>query len=180
ILASALAYSTFFAIPSVLLVAVGVFTLLVGPGAISAVIAHFSTVMPAQGTSLLGGGLPRLDQHPSTGIAMMVVGFVLAIWSTTGAMTSFMTAVNLAYGRKDRRSFPLKRLVAVGMVAAIGVAFLLVATLLIFGPGLERLVAAHAGPLSRPIGWVLGVAQGAILLGGVMAPVSALVFPGPG
>src|SRR5881409_1982849 len=72
-LASALAYSTFFAIPAVLLVTVGVFTLLVGPGTISALMAHFSTVMPAQATSLLGGSLHRLDQHPSTGIAMMVV-----------------------------------------------------------------------------------------------------------
>ena len=49
-LASALAYSTFFAIPSVLLVAVGVFTLLVGPETISALMAHFSAVMPAQAT----------------------------------------------------------------------------------------------------------------------------------
>ncbi len=110
---------------------------------------------------------------------MTVVGFVLAIWSTTGAMTSFMTAVNLAYGRKDRRSFPLKRLVAVGMVAAIGVAFLLVATLLIFGPGLERLVAAHAGPLSGPIGWIWWVAEWPILLVGLMAAFSTVLYLGP-
>ena len=35
---------------------------------------------------------------------MTVVGFVLALWSTTGAMTTYMTALNLAYERKDRRS----------------------------------------------------------------------------
>src|SRR4051794_15638287 len=71
-LASALAYSTFFAIPSVLLVAVGVFTLLVGPETISTLMAHFSAVMPAQATSLLGGSLQRLEQHPSTGITMTI------------------------------------------------------------------------------------------------------------
>ena len=54
-LASALAYSTFFAIPSVLLVTVGVFTLVVGPDTISSLMAHFSHVMPAAATSLLGG-----------------------------------------------------------------------------------------------------------------------------
>ena len=178
-LASALAYSTFFAIPAVLLVAVGVFTLLVGPETISTLMAHFSAVMPGQATSLLGGSLHRLDQHPSAGITMTIVGFVLAIWSTTGAMTSFMTAVNLAYGRKDRRSFPLKRLVAVGMVAAIGVAFLLVATLLIFGPGLEQLVASHAGPLSGPIGWIWWVAEWPILLVGLMAAFSTVLYLGP-
>ena len=59
-LASALAYSTFFAIPSVLLVVVGVFTLVVGPDTISTLMAHFSRVMPSEATSLLGSSLHRL------------------------------------------------------------------------------------------------------------------------
>src|SRR5579875_1088699 len=67
-LASALAYATFFAIPSVLLVAVGVFTLVAGPATISTLMAHFSKVMPGAATSLLGGSLQRLNQRPSTGI----------------------------------------------------------------------------------------------------------------
>ena len=46
-LASALAYSTFFAIPSVLLVVVGVFTLIAGPATITALMGHFSHLMPA-------------------------------------------------------------------------------------------------------------------------------------
>ena len=145
LLASALAYSTFFAIPSVLLVVVGAFTLLVGPGTISSLIAHFSEVMPAQAASLLGDSLHQLDARPSTGIAMTVVGFVLALWSTTGAMTTCMTALNLACDRKDGRSFVRRRLVALERVAVIGLAVLLVAVVLIFGPPLERLLASRAG-----------------------------------
>ena len=61
---------------------------------------------------------------------MTIVGFVLAFWSMTGAMTSYMTALNLAYDRKDGRQFVKKRLTALAMVACIGVAFLLVAGLL--------------------------------------------------
>ena len=147
-LASALAYSTFFAIPSVLLVVVGIFTLVVGPDTISSLMEHFSNVMPAEATSLLGESLHRLDRNPSTSIAMTIVGLVLALWSTTGAMTTYMTALNLAYERKDGRSFLRKRLVALELVAVIGFVFLLVAVLLIFGPPLEQLVASHAGPLS--------------------------------
>jgi membrane protein len=178
-LASALAYATFFAIPSVLLVVVGVFTLVVGPDTISALMAHFSQVMPAQAATLLGGSLHRLDQHPSAGIAMTVVGFVLALWSTTGAMTSYMTAVNLAYERKDRRSFVRKRLVAVELVAAIGLAFLLVAVLLIFGPPLEQLVAAHAGPLSGAVGWLWWIAEWPILVGGLLTAFATLLYLAP-
>jgi membrane protein len=178
-LASALAYSTFFAIPSVLLVVVGVFTLVVGPATISALMGHFSQVMPAQATSLLGGSLDRLDQHPATGITMTIVGFVLAVWSTTGAMTTYMTAVNLAYEREDGRAFVRKRLVALELVAAIGVAFLLVAVLLIFGPPLEQLVASHAGGASGAIGWIWWIAEWPILLGGLMFAFALLLYLGP-
>jgi membrane protein len=178
-LASALAYSTFFAIPSVLLVVVGVFTLVVGPATITALMAHFAAVMPAQATKLLGNSLERLDQHPSTGITMTVVGLVLAVWSTTGAMTTYMTALNLAYDRKDERSFVRKRLVAGAMVAVIGVAFLLVATLLIVGPSIERLIASHAGGASGAVGWVWWIAEWPILLVGLLAAFSTLLYLGP-
>src|SRR3954447_25277246 len=88
-IASALAYSTFFAIPSVLLVVVGLFTLVAGPDTILTVIQHLGRVMPHQATQLLNGSLTNLDSHPSTGIAMTAIGLVLAVWSVTGAMTSF-------------------------------------------------------------------------------------------
>jgi membrane protein len=178
-LASALSYATFFAIPSVLLVVVGAFTLLVGPGTITALMGHFSHVMPAQATSLLGGSLHRLDRHPSTGVAMTIVGLVLALWSTTGAMTSYMTALNLAYERKDGRSFVRKRLVALELVAVIGLAFLLVAVLLIFGPPLERLVASHAGGASGAIAWIWWIAEWPILVAGLLAAFSTLLYLGP-
>jgi membrane protein len=178
-LASALAYSTFFAIPSVLLVVVGVFSLLAGPDTITSLMAHFSQVMPSQATNLLGGSLRRLSQNPSTGIVMTIVGFVLALWSTTGAMTSYMTALNLAYERKDGRSFVRKRLVALELVAVIGIAFLLVAILLIFGPPIEQFVASHAGPLSGAIGWIWWIATWPILIAGLLAAFATLLYLGP-
>src|SRR5436305_1503502 len=122
-IASALAYSTFFAIPSVLLVAVGLFTLIAGPQTITSLIHSFGHVMPGQATQLLGGSLHRLDHHPSTSIVMTVAGFALAVWSTTGAMTGFMTGVNIAYDRKDTRKFVRKRVVALAMAACTGFAF---------------------------------------------------------
>jgi membrane protein len=178
-LASALAYATFFAIPSVLLVVVGVFTLLVGPQTITTLMGHFSHVMPGQAASLLGGSLRRLNQNPSTGVVMTIVGLVLALWSTTGAMTSYMTAINLAYERKDGRSFIRKRIVAVELVAVIGLAFLLVAVLLIFGPPIERFVASHAGPASGAVGWIWWIAEWPILVAGLLAAFATLLYLGP-
>jgi membrane protein len=178
-LASALAYSTFFAIPSVLLVVVGVFTLAVGPSTITSLTHHLSHVMPGQAASLLDGSLKRLNAHPGHSIILTAIGFVLAVWSMTGAMTTYMTAVNLAYGMKDTRKFLRKRLVAVEMVVIMGVAFLLVAVLLMFGPSVEHLVATHSGGASGAVGWIWWIAQWPILIAGLLAAFAALLYLGP-
>jgi membrane protein len=178
-LASALAYSAFFAIPAVLLVVVGVFTLVTGPGTITTLMHHFGSVMPSQATSLLGGSLRRLDAHPTQSVVMTAVGFVLAVWSMTGAMTSYMTAINLAYERKDGRNFVRKRLVALKMAAVIAVAFVLVAVLLMFGPPIERLIASHAGVAGGAIAWIWWIAQWPILIVGLLVAFATLLYLGP-
>jgi membrane protein len=178
-LASAMAYASFFSIPAVLLVTVGVFTLFAGPETITSLMGHFSQVIPKQATSLLGESLHRLDEHPSTSVVLTIVGVVLAIWSTTGGMTTYMTALDLAYERKDSRSFVQRRLVALELAAVIGLAFLLVAVLLIFGPPLERLVASHAGGASGAVAWIWWVAEWPILVAGLVVAFSALLDFGP-
>src|SRR4051794_3625742 len=144
-IAQALAYSTFLAVPAVLLVALGVFTLVAGPQTITSLMNHFGAVMPKQATQLLGDSPSRLGRHRSAGVTMTVVGFVLAVWSTTGAMTSYMAGLNVAYGREETRSFLRKRLLALAMAACMGAAFLLVAVLLIFGPVIQHYVGEALG-----------------------------------
>ena len=177
-LASALAYSSFFAIPSVLLVAIGLFTLLAGPQTIAALVHSFGHVIPGQATQLLSSSLHRLDHHPSTTIAMTVVGLVLALWSVTGAMTGYMTAVNIAFGCKDRRRFVRKRLVALLMGGCIGVAFLLVAGLLMFGPQIEKRIGPAVG-MPHLVATLWWVAQWPILAAGLLAAFATMLYLGP-
>jgi membrane protein len=179
LLASALAYSAFFAIPSTLLVVVGMFTLVAGPSTIASFIQHLHGVLPAQATQLLGQSLSNLEAHPASGVVMTVVGFALALWSTTGAMNAFMIAVNMAYGREDRRSFVKKRLVALKMVVVMGLAFVLVAVLLIFGPQVEHLLASHMGPAGHVLDWLWWVVQWPILLIGLLAAFSTMLYLAP-
>jgi membrane protein len=178
-LASALAYSTFFAIPSVLLVVVGLFTLIAGADTITTLMQHFNTFMPAQATSLLKASLLRADAHPASSIALTIIGFVLAMWSVTGAMNAYMLALNIAYERKDRRSFLQKRIVAVKMAAVMGIAFALVAVLLIFGPVVEKAIASRAGPAGSVIDILWWVAQWPILLAGLLVAFATVLYLGP-
>ncbi len=110
---------------------------------------------------------------------MTVGGFVLAVWSTTGAMTAYMTAINLAYNRKDRRNFVRKRVVALKMAAVIGAAFALVAVLLIFGPQIEKLISSHVGPVGGVIDVAWWVAQWPVLLIGLLVAFATLLYLGP-
>jgi membrane protein len=177
-IASALAYSTFFAIPSVLLVAVGLFTLIAGPQTITSLIDSFGQMMPSQATQLLGDSLHRLDNNPSTSITMTLVGFVLATWSITSAMTSYMTAVNIAYDCEDKRSFIRKRGVALVMAACIGVAFVLVAVLLMFGPQIEKHIASAVGA-STLVGYLWWIAQWPVLVVGLLGAFATILYLGP-
>jgi membrane protein len=177
-IASALAYSSFLAIPSVLLVAIGVFTLIAGPDTIGELIDRFSTVMPADAAQLIGESLQRMEQRPSTGITVAAVGTGLAIWSTTGAMTTYMAALNTAYDRKDRRGFVKKRAVALAMAVVIGLAVVLVAVLLILGPHVERWIGDALG-IEGVTSWLWWVAQWPVLAAGLLVAFAALLYFGP-
>ena len=67
--ASAVAYSSFFAIPSVLLLSIGLFTLVASPQTIAELMDRFSTFMPTEATQLLGESLQNLEAQPASGLA---------------------------------------------------------------------------------------------------------------
>jgi membrane protein len=178
LIASALAYSSFFAIPAVLLVAVGLFTLVSGPDTISDLIERFSAFMPADAAQLLGDSLQRLEEKPSTGILMTVVGFLIAIWATTSAMTTYMAALNTAYDRTDERSFVRKRAVALLMAASMGAAVLLVVLVLILGPYVERWFGDALG-IEGVTSWLWWVVQWPLLAGGLLFAFATVLYFAP-
>ena len=178
-LASALAYSTFFAIPAVLLVAVGVFTLVAGPSTITTLIGHLDGVIPSSAQHLLSTSLTRASSHPKGSLIATAIGFVLAVWAVTGAMNAYMTAINLAYNRKDRRNFVKKRWVALKMAAIMVFAFVLVAVLLMFGPVISSAIASHAGSAGHAVKIAWWAAQWPILFFGLLAAFATLLYLGP-
>ncbi|MBA3374591.1 MAG: YihY/virulence factor BrkB family protein [Actinobacteria bacterium] len=174
---SALAYSTFFAIPSTLLLALGLFTLVSDTETIRSFMDRLD-FMPAEATQLLGDSLTRLEEQPSSGILITVLGFVLALWASTSAMTTYMAALNIAYDRKDGRSFVRKRLVALALVAVMAAAVALIVFLLILGPYAQRGVGNLLG-LESVLSWAWWVLQWPVLLAGLLTAFAALHYFGP-
>ncbi len=176
--ASAVAYSSFFAIPSTLLLALGLFTLVSSAETIRDFMDRLDAFMPADATQLLGDSLTRLEEQPSTGIVITVLGLVLALWASTSAMTTYMAALTSAYDRKDKRSFVRKRLVALGLVAVMGAAVALVVFLLILGPYAQRGVGNLLG-IESVLSWAWWVLQWPLLFAGLLAAFAVLHYFGP-
>ena len=177
-LAAALAYYSFLAIPAVLLVAVGLFSLFASGDAITTLIDKLGTVIPSQATQLIEDSLRRMNENKSGSLVMVIFGFILALWTTTGAMTSFMRAVNRAYDRDESRGFVRQRLVAVQMVIAMGVAFLLVFGLLVLGPVMSGWIGS-ALDVEGVMGWLWWIAQWPVLLVGLLAVFATVLYLGP-
>ena len=163
VLASAVAYNAFLAIPATLLLVVGVFSLVAEPDVIGDLMDRFGTVVPEEAVVLVEDSLLQLEQQPSAGIAMTIVGFVLALWTTTGAMGTFMLAINRAHDLEDSRGFAQKRLAAVALVVVLGVAVVTVAVFLVLGPHVERWLGDGLGA-ERAVSWVWWTARWPLLL----------------
>jgi membrane protein len=177
-LAAALAYYAFLAIPSILLVALGVFSVFADPSAVQSLIDRVGTVAPAEATALLDESLTRMTENSSGGWTIAAVGFLLAVWTTTGAMTALMRALNRAYDREETRGFVRQRVVAILMVAVMLTAFALVFGLLVLGPALSGWIGDAVG-IESVLQWVWWVAQWPVLIVGLLAAFATVLYLGP-
>jgi membrane protein len=178
-LAAAIAYYSFLAIPSLLLVVVGLFSLFAGPDAVGSIVDRLAGVVPREALTLIDESLTRVTQkQASSGIAMALVGVVLAVWSLTGAMQTLMWALNTAYEREDTRGFVKRRLTALAMVVLMLVAFALAFGLLVLGPLLSGWIGG-AVDLETLVTWLWWTAQWPVLIVGLLIAFATILYLGP-
>jgi membrane protein len=177
-LAAALAYYAFLAIPSALLLAVGLFTIFASPSDVTTVVNKLGTVMPAQATSLVDQSLTQMTQKQGTGAVLLGLGGLLAVWSLGGAMQNVMWALNAAYDRDETRGFVKRRLTAWAMLGFALLAFALAFGLLVLGPPLSHWVGNAIGEpgLVKAVWWI---AQWPVLLFGLLLAFAGILFLGP-
>ena len=177
-LAASLAYYCFLAIPSALLVCAGVFSLAAGPDAVQTVVDRLHNVVPADAISLIDDSLTRLTENQGTGIALVAVGLILALWSLTGAAQTVMWALNVAHRRDESRGFVRRRLIALAIVLALVIGFALIAVLLVLGPYVSQWIG-HAVGNDTVVSWVWWTAQWPVLAIGLLVAFSAVLYLGP-
>jgi membrane protein len=178
-LAAALAYYAFLAIPAVLLVAVGIFNLVADESLVTKIIKRLDGVVPQEALDLIQQTLNRVvESQANSGIALVVVGSVLALWTVTGAMDTLMWALNAAYGREETRGFVKRRVLALVMVLLLLIAFTLAFGLLVLGPHLSGWIGSAVG-LEAAVKWLWWTAQWPILIVGLSLVFSTVLYLGP-
>jgi membrane protein len=178
-LAAAIAYYSFLAIPASLLILVGVFSLTAGDGAITTIMNKLEGIVPDEALTLIRDSLERVTQTASSsGITMLVVGSVLALWTLTGAMDTLMWALNSAYDREETRGFAKRRLIALGMIVLMLLAFGLAFGLLVLGPALSGWVGSAVG-MEAVVKVVWWTAQWPILILGLLFAFATILYLGP-
>ena len=176
--AGAIAYSTFLAIPALLLLSLGLFSVLAGPEAVDTVLSKVATIVPSEAVTLIEDSLTRVTENQAGGIAMIAVSAIIAIWTATGAMTTVMTALNRMYEREETRGFLRTRLTALAMFVLALVAFGLSFGLLVLGPELSGWVG-EAVEFESVVSWVWWVAQSPILIAGLLVSFAGILYLGP-
>jgi membrane protein len=177
-IAAALAYYSFLAIPSVLMVALGVFALVGDVHAVSVLVGKLDGILPGQARSLLRSSLTTLVRSKSTGVSVLAVGSVLALWSLTGAMQNVIWGLNVAYDRDETRGFVRRRLTSLVMVAVAAFGVLLVFGLLVLGPHMTAWIGNAVGQKTA-ITWIWWIAQWPVLVAGLLVAYAGLYYLGP-
>jgi membrane protein len=177
-IAAALAYYAFLAIPAALLVAVGVFSLTAGMDTIESMMNRLEGVVPAEVITLLEDSLTRMTGNQSGGLAMIVVGFLLALWTTTGALNALMRGLNRVYDRDETRGFFRQRFTALGMLFFLLLAFGLSFGLLVLGPVIADWLGGLLD-LEGVFGWIWWTLQWPVLFLGLLFAFAWLLYLGP-
>jgi membrane protein len=177
-IAAALAYYAFLTIPAVLLVAVGVFSLVAGPHAITTLIGKLHGIVPGQATSLLDSSLRTMTHQKGTGITVLSIGGVLALWSLTGAMQNIMWATNIAYDRDESRGLVRRRVTALAMIVFAVIGFGLLFGVLVLGPHLTNWIGSAVGAKSIvKVAW--WIAEWPLLVVGLMVAFAGVMHFAP-
>jgi membrane protein len=177
-IAAALSYYAFLAIPSALLVAVGIFGLVAGTHAVDTLIGKLHGILPAQASSLLESSLENLTQHSGTALTVLSVGGVLAFWSLTGAMQNLMWALNIAYDREEGRGFVRRRITALWMVVFALIGFALAFGVLVLGPHLSTWIG-NAADAKSTVKIVWYIAEWPLLIAGLLVAFATAMYYGP-
>ncbi len=104
---------------------VSVYGILATPGDVVEHMKDFAGVLPPGVWDIFNTELQQLTRHnQGTLTVAAALGLIVALWSARSAMSALMTATNIAYGEREKRSFIVQVLLSLTFTLAALVGFL--------------------------------------------------------
>lgn len=110
---------------------------------VSEVVTALEPIAPPEVLEIIRKQLESIMSGEAT--SLLTIGVLGALWSSSGAMTSIVSALNTAYDIPESRPWWKVRLVAIGLTIALVVFVLLSAGLIVAGPNAGRWLTGWFG-----------------------------------
>lgn len=125
---------------------VSIYGLFASPAQLAERMQTFAVVLPPGVWDIFNTQLQHLVHQSSSSLTFAAVGGVLlALWSARSAMSALMTATNIAYGEREKRSFIVQFLLSIAFTVAAIVGFTLMLVLGVAIPAALKVLGT--GPL---------------------------------
>jgi membrane protein len=170
IIAAGVAFYAFLAIPSALTALVSLYGLMFDPSDVERQVSSLQGILPGEAANLIGDQLKAVTSGPPATLGVsLVVSVLFAIWGARSAMSTLITALNIAYGEEEKRGVFRFQFAAFALTAA-GILFAVVALALV------ALLPAVIGllPLGDTGKTVASVLRWPILVIAIMAALAAI------
>jgi membrane protein len=154
--AAALTYYGLLAIFPGMLVLVSILGL-VGKSTTQKVLDNVQSIAPGGASDFLRSVVEQVQGKSGAASAAAIIGLVLALWSASQYVASFMRASNAIYGVEEGR--PIWKTAPV----RLGVTFVLVLMLVA-----SAIIVVVTGPIASQVGQVFGIGDTAVLIWGIL------------
>ncbi|MCW2243457.1 YihY/virulence factor BrkB family protein [Azospirillum canadense] len=176
IVAAGVAYYALFAIFPAIAALVSIYGLAFDPAGVERQISQLADFLPPEALKVLSDQAHSVATAPRQGLGFGVLfGFVLTLWSASRGTNSLITALNIAYGEEERRSFIRLALISLGLTIAALLFLIVTLGLIVAVPAVINLL----GLQDTIIGWVASLARWPILAVAVVLVLAVLYRYGP-
>ncbi len=160
LVAGGVTYSVLLALFPALIALVSIYGLVFDRAQVEKQVAAISGILPAQASQLIGGEMHQIVTSSSGALGFgAIIGLLFALWTASRGTSGLMSALDIAYGQKDQRSFIRFNLVALAITLGLLIASVFVLALVAVLPA-----AIGSGPGGNAItGWIALIVEWPVL-----------------
>jgi len=175
-LAAQQAYYFFFALFPALLTFISLASFFPIDNMTGQVVSMLGRFAPPEVITIITDQLNKISESAHGGI--LTFGFLLTLWSSSGAMVSIITTLNAAYDITEGRPLWRVRLTAIGLTIGVAFFILLSMALVLVGPTLAEHIA-NTMHLGAALKWTMWIVQWPIVLALVASGIGLVYYFAP-